>query len=65
MNLTHREKHVLIIAAVILLVIVIAGSLAPSMQQFNQTTKDWEFVYLFLIVGPLGLYIALDPEHKK
>jgi hypothetical protein len=57
-QLTRREKHVLIIAAIIAIFFVITR---PS----YETVQAWEWFYLVFVVGPVGLYIALDPERKK
>jgi len=64
-HLTHREKHVLIVAAVIALILAIGSLLAPSKEAFTQFLRDWELVYLLVIVGPLGFYVASDPERRK
>lgn len=58
MKLTRREKHVLIAALVIALVFVIVR---PS----YETVREWEYALLFLVVAPLGFYIALDLEERK
>ena len=65
MKLTRREKHVLFIAALVLIGFAIAGSLAPSMQAFNLRVAEWEPFFLLVIVAPLGFYLALDPERKR
>lgn len=55
MNLTRREKHVLIIGIIILLCMVIIN---PS----QTTVMQYEWFYLLFVVAPLGFYIATDPE---
>lgn len=57
MKLTRREKHVLVAALVIAIVFVI---LRPS----YETVREWEYFLWFLLVGPLGLYIATDPSRR-
>lgn len=56
--LTRREMHVLFIVAIIAIFFVITR---PS----YETVQEWEWFYLVFVVGPLGLYIALDPERRK
>lgn len=58
MKLTRREKHVLFIAALLIIFFAITR---PS----QKTVQDWEYLYLFLVVGPLGFYLATDPERRK
>lgn len=58
MKLTRREKHALIIGAIILLAMVIIN---PS----QATVIEYEWFYLLFVVGPLGFYIATDPEKQK
>lgn len=58
MKLTRREKHVLIVALILLVTFSIVR---PSYAQ----VQEWEMLYLFIIVGPLGFYIATDPERRK
>lgn len=53
--LTRREKHVLFIAALILIFFIIVR---PS----YETVQEWEMLSLFVVVFPIGLYIATDPE---
>lgn len=53
MKLTHREKRVLIAALVIALFFAIVR---PS----YETVREWEYFLLFLVVGPLGFYIATE-----
>lgn len=65
MKLTRREKHFLIIAAIIFTIISIASLVVLSKDRLNQFLSDWELLYLFFIVAPLGFYIATDPERKK
>jgi len=56
--LTRREKHVLIAAIILAIIFVIVR---PS----YETVREWEYLLLFVVVGPLGLYIATDPERRK
>jgi len=56
MKFTRRDKHVLI--AIIALVIMLA--FIPQ-----QTINNHEVFFMVVIVGPLGLYIATDPERRK
>lgn len=58
MKLTRREKHVLIAALIIAIILLIAH---PS----YETIQGWEWLFLFLVVGPLGFYIALDKERIR
>lgn len=56
--LTRREKHVLIVAAIVAILFMI---IRPS----YETVREWEYLSLWVIVAPIGLYIATDPERKK
>ena len=56
--MTRREKHVLTIAALIAIFFVITR---PS----YETVQEWEYILWFIVVVPIGLYIALDPERRK
>ena len=58
MKLTRREKHILIIAALLSIFFVIV-------EPTQKTLQGWEFFYLVFVVGPLGIYIATDPEQKE
>lgn len=58
MRLTHREKHVLLIAALIAILFVIVR---PS----YETIREWEYFLWSIVVAPLGFYIATDPESRK
>lgn len=58
MSLTRREKHALIVCALIALVFII---FKPD----QSTTELIEYFGLFLVVAPMGFYIAADPERKK
>jgi len=64
-NLTRREKHALTIAVLIIAIISIASLVVPSKDKLNQFLSDWELLYLFFIVAPLGFYIATDPEVRE
>lgn len=55
MKLTRREKHALIAALVIAIIFVIVR---PS----YESVREWEYFLWFLVVGPLGFYIATDQE---
>ena len=57
-QLTRREKHVLIVAAIIAILFMI---IRPS----YETVREWEYLSLWVIVAPIGLYIATDPERRK
>lgn len=56
--LTRREKRVLIAALVLALIFVVVR---PS----YETVREWEYFLWFIVVAPLGLYIATDPERRK
>lgn len=56
MNLTRREKHLLIILALTLPILIITKF---------ETIIENELAWLILYVAPLGFYIAIDPERKK
>lgn len=52
-SLTRREKITLIIAAFFAVIFLFIP---------QQVLNEWEYLYLFFIVFPLGMYIATDPE---
>lgn len=56
LGLTRREKTTLIIAAFL----TIAFIFIPQ-----QIIDGWEVLFLLLIVFPIGIYIATDPERMK
>lgn len=56
MNLTHREKTTLIIAAILALILLFIP---------QQIINEWEYLSLLCIVFPIGIYIATDPERIK
>lgn len=56
--LTRREKHVLIAAIILAVIFVIVR---PS----YETVREWEFILWFIVVAPLGFYIATDPERRR
>lgn len=56
MMLTRREKHVLIAVGILIPV------LAFMPQEFIDAN---EIYFLIFIVGPLGFYIATDPERRN
>jgi accessory gene regulator protein AgrB len=58
MKLTRREKHVLIAALIIAIIFVIVR---PS----YETVQEWEGFLWFIVLAPLGFYIATDQERKK
>jgi len=55
-SLTRREKTTLIIAAFL----AIAFIFIPQ-----QVLDGAEILYLLLVVFPIGIYIATDPERMK
>lgn len=56
MTLTRREKHVLIVCVILLIILAFIP---------QQTINNAEPIYTLLIVTPIGLYIATDPERRK
>lgn len=54
--MTRREKHILVF--IILLLVVLA--FIPQ-----STIEQNEVIIIIFTVGPLGIYIATDPERKK
>lgn len=56
LGLTRREKTALIIAAFFAAIFLFIP---------QQVLNEWEYLYLFLVVFPLGMYIATDPERIK
>ena len=56
MNITRREKHVLIICSILLIILAFIP---------QQAINNAEPVYTLLIVTPIGLYIATDPERRQ
>jgi hypothetical protein len=57
MNLTRREKHLLIIA-----VITLAAVFALRLDQ--ETLNNYEYLWLIFYVAPLGIYALTDPERR-
>jgi len=55
---TRREKYVIIIFVVTVLAIIASGV-------DQQTLNDYEFIWLFFYVVPIGIYIATDPAHRQ
>jgi hypothetical protein len=51
--ITRREKHALAIMSVLMLICACFD---------QQRINDWEVFYLVVVVLPLGLYIATDPD---
>lgn len=58
MKLTRREMHVLIAA-------LILGAIFAIIRPSYETVREWEYYLWFLVVAPLGLYIATDPQRRK
>lgn len=56
--ITRREKHFFIVAAILAIIFVITRPDPVSLQ-------GWDYVLLFFVVGPLGFYLAHDPERRK
>lgn len=54
---TRREKHV-----IVLLCITVISIIASGVDQ--QTLNDYEILFMFLFVVPVGIYIATDPERR-
>jgi hypothetical protein len=54
-NFTRREKHVLAFFVALLIPVFIFGKTLPDL-------TDYEILYLFAVVTPVGLYLATDPE---
>jgi len=55
-TISRRQKHFLIIASVLCFVF---GFIPQNILNEN------ELIYLFVVVLPLGLYMALDPEQRR
>lgn len=56
MTLTRREKRFLIAALILSFIFLFTP---------QPVVNDWELLILFVVVGPLGFYIATDPERRK
>lgn len=56
MILTRREKHFLVIAALI----AISSIVIP-----DHFTDDLEMILIYFFAFPIGLYVATDPERKN
>lgn len=56
-SLTKREKTTLIIVAILAIIFLFIP---------QQVINEWEYLTLLIIVFPIGIYIATDPErmHK-
>lgn len=54
--LTHREK-------IVILLIFLLGIVLAFIPQ--STIEQNEVIIIIFTVGPLGIYIATDPERKK
>jgi len=54
---TRREKHVLV-------VFILTGLALLPFHIEQQTLNDYELLWLFFYVMPLGVYIATDPERR-
>lgn len=57
-SITRREKHVLIIAILTILIIIVSGI-------DQQTLNDYEYAWLLFYVLPMGLYIVTDPARRS
>lgn len=57
MTLTKREKIVSVIVGIALLFIFI---IPPELIK-----SEYEYLWLFVVVIPVGVLIATDPERKK
>lgn len=55
-SLTRREKTTLIIAAILAILFLFIP---------QQVLNEWEYLALLIIVFPIGIYIATDPERIK
>jgi len=55
---TRREKHVLIIAAITIVMIIASGV-------DQETLNQYESIWLLLYVLPLGLYIITDSQRRQ
>lgn len=55
MNLTRREKHLLVILALTLPILIITKL---------ETIIENELTWLIFYVAPLGFYIATDPQRR-
>lgn len=58
MKFTRREKHFLIVFAILLIGIFAFGKQLPDNELL-------EYLFLLFIVAPLGYYIATDPERIR
>lgn len=56
MNFTRRESHVFFV----FVLLMIGSFLIPQ-----RILDEWELPYLLLVVAPLGIYIATDPERRS
>ena len=56
MGLTKRERVALVIAAFLAVIFLFIP---------QQVLNEWEYLYLFFIVFPLGMHIATDPERAQ
>jgi hypothetical protein len=57
MNLTRREKHILIVAVFTLAVIFALGL-------DQETLNNYEYIWLIFYIIPLGIYAITDPERR-
>jgi hypothetical protein len=54
---TRREKHVAWFAGITVILIILSG--------VDQSTLNaYEIPFMFFVVVPIGIYIAIDPERK-
>lgn len=57
MKLTKREKIVAVVMGILILLIFI---IPP-----NLLKDEYEYLWLFIVVIPIGILIATDPERRK
>lgn len=58
MQFTRREKHVAIIGALSVLIIIFSNV-------DQSTLNGYELLWLLFFVVPIGIYIITDPERRK
>ncbi len=56
--MTHREKHITVIALITILIILASGI-------DQETLNQYELLWLLFYVTPLGLYLLTDPNRRK
>ena len=57
MQFTRREKHVIVLMCITVILIIFSGI-------DQQTLNDYEILFMFLFVVPIGIYIATDPQRR-